>query len=33
MTLEEARKEGAQKIADPNFIQAKVDAALKKAAK
>lgn len=33
MTLEEAREVGAQKINDPNFIQGKIDAALKKAAK
>jgi len=31
MTVAEAREVGVQKIADPNFIQGKVDSALKKA--
>lgn len=31
MTVDEAREIGAQKIADPNFIQSKVDSALQKA--
>jgi hypothetical protein len=31
MTLEEARKAGPEKMSDPNFIQAKIDAALQAA--
>ena len=32
MTLDEARKAGPEKMADPNFIKAKIDAALQAAA-
>jgi hypothetical protein len=32
MSLQEAREAGPQKMADPNFVQAKIDAALKAAA-
>jgi hypothetical protein len=32
MTLDEARKAGPEKMSDPNFIQAKIDAALQAAA-
>jgi len=31
MTLDEARKAGPEKMADPNFIQSKIDAALQAA--
>lgn len=32
MTLPEARAAGPERMADPNFVQAKIDAALKAAA-